>query len=200
MLNELVGAVAQVLLFSSIPLIVWALTARGSMPFHVWIGLKRPVCEDAARTALLAAAATALYVALTALCMRALPKGVTTASAQFAGQGPGALPAVFVYAFLRTALSEEILFRGFALKRVQAAAGFEIGNAAQALLFGLAHGIPLGLVTRSVWTAILLTLLPGLFGWFEGWLSERRCSGSIIPCILLHGCVNMVTGVVSALS
>ena len=100
-------------------------------------------------------------------------------------------------AFVRTALSEEILFRGFLLKRIQNRTGFKMANAIQAILFGLMHGLPFGLTTKSVGVFLLLTILPGLFGAYQGWLNEKRCNGSILPSWLLHSCMNLVTAMLS---
>ena len=206
MLNELIGSVVQVLLFAAVPFVVWFLTARktgskgseGSKDtFFSWIGLKRPVCENVGKTILLTAAATLIYIGATIFSIKILPEGVTTAGAQFAGQGLVAIPSVIFYAFLRTALSEEILFRGFILKRVQEKLGFAVGNTVQAVLFGLMHGIPFGIATKSVPAFLLLTLMPGLFGWYQGWLNEKQCGGSIVPSWVLHGCVNFVTAIMS---
>ena len=197
MLNELIGAVVQALFFSLIPLAVWYVTARKKESFFSWIGLKKPVCSNVAITILSAIVMTLLYIGAMSASVKILPDGVTTAGSQFAGGGLKALPAVFFYAFLRTALSEEILFRGFVLKLIQKKAGFAVGNTVQALLFGLMHGIPFGLVTKSVLAFGLLTLLPGIFGWFQGWMNEKQCDGSIVPSWLLHGTVNFVTAAVS---
>jgi membrane protease YdiL (CAAX protease family) len=197
MLNELIGAVVQVLFFSLLPLAVWYAAARKKETFFSWIGLKKPVCKNKAVTILSAIVMTLLYIGAMSASVKTLPDGVTTAGSQFAGGGLKALPAAFFYAFLRTALSEEILFRGFALKLVQKKAGFAAGNTVQALLFGLMHGIPFGLVTKSILAFGLLTLLPGLFGWYEGWMNEKQCDGSIMPSWLLHGTVNFVTAAVS---
>lgn len=197
MINELIGAAVQVLLFSLIPLAVWFITVRRKESFFSWIGLKKPVCQNAALSVLSAIAATALYICAMNICIKILPEGVTAAGSQFSGQGLKALPAVFFYAFLRTALSEEILFRGFVLKVIKGKAGFYAGNTVQALIFGLLHGIPFGLVTKSILALALLTLLPGLFGWYQGWLNEKQCGGSIVYSWLLHGCVNFVTAVLA---
>ena len=67
----------------------------------------------------------------------------------------------------------------------------------QAVLFGLMHGIPFGLATKSVTVFLLLTVLPGLFGGYQGWLNEKRCGGSILPSWLLHGCMNFLTAVLT---
>lgn len=54
-----------------------------------------------------------------------------------------ALQAILVYAVLNTALPEEILFRGFLLKRISAKFGKNVGNFIQSLLFGIIHGVML---------------------------------------------------------
>ena len=54
MLNELIGAVAQALFFSLIPLAVWYAAARKKESFFSWIGLKKPVCKNTAITILTA--------------------------------------------------------------------------------------------------------------------------------------------------
>ena len=197
MLNELIGALAQVLLLSLLPLAVWCVTARKKESFFSWIGLKKPVCRNKMSTALTAIVMTILYIAAMTTCIKMLPDGVTTAGSQFAGGGLKALPAAFFYSFLRTALSEEILFRGFVLKLVRNKAGFAAGNTVQALLFGLVHGIPFGIITNSILAFVLLTMLPGLFGWYQGWLNEKQCEGSIVPSWLLHGSINFITAVLS---
>ena len=197
MINEMIGSVAQVMLFSFLPLTVWFITAGKRESFFSWIGLRKPVCRNMSLSVLTAVAATILYIGATNICIKMLPEGVTAAGSQFAGEGLKAIPAVFFYAFLRTALSEEILFRWFLLKRIKNKAGFIAGNSVQAFLFGLMHGIPFGLLTKSVLTFMLLTLLPGLFGWYQGWLNEKQCDGSIVPSWLLHGCINLITAAFS---
>lgn len=197
MMGELIGAVIQVLLFALIPFIFWYATAHKKESFFTWIGLKRPVCGNSLKVILLSIAATIVYISVISQCIKILPEGITTAGSQFAGQGYAGLASVFFYAFLRTALSEEILFRGFILKVIQNRFGFMTGNFIQALLFGLMHGIPFGLVTKNVVAFFLLTLIPGLFGWYQGWLNEKECRGSIIPSWLLHGCINLLTAILS---
>ena len=197
MLNELIGAVVQVLLFALVPLIFWFVTARNKESFCTWIGLEKPECKEPWKAVLLTGIVALLYIGAMAMCVRILPEGITTAGSMFAGQGISALPSLFFYAFLRTALSEELLFRGFILKRIQDIKGFSVGNTVQALLFGLMHGIPFGIVTRSISALFLLTLIPGLFGWYEGWLNEKRCGGSIVPGWMVHGCLNLLTGILS---
>lgn len=196
-LNELVGAVVQVLLFTLLPFIIWLIFARKLENFFSWIGLKKPKCDNVPKLIVISLAVAAVYIVAMMLVTKNLPEGVTTAGSEFAGKGIAALPAVIFYAVIRTALSEEILFRGFILKVIQRKAGFMVGNTVQAVLFGLMHGIPFGLATKSVVACILLTLLPGLIGWYEGWMNEKKCDGSIIPGWILHSCFNLATSILT---
>lgn len=193
MVNELIGAGTQVLFFTIVPFIVWLVTARKEEGFFKWIGLKKVEWNGSAKTVVLTLAVTVGYILLLLLSVRLLPDGITTAGQQFSGQGISAIPVALIYGLIRTGLSEEILFRGFLLKRFQARLGFKSGNVIQALLFGLLHGVPFGLVTNSISTMILLTILPGAFGWYQGWLNEKQCKGSIVPSWLLHGTMNFIT-------
>lgn len=193
-IDEFVGALLQLVAFSLLPLIWWLVTAKKEENFFSWIGLKKGKNDIALwKILLMVVAVIGVYIGLMSLCITLLPKGITTAGSQFSGEGAIAIPAAFVYGYIRTGLSEEILFRGFLLKRISAKFGFATGNIVQALVFGLLHGIPFGLATGNVPVTILLTLLPGAFGWFEGWLNERHFEGSVIPSWLIHGTLNVIT-------
>lgn len=191
--NELVGAVLQLLIFSLIPLVWWLITARKNGNFFSWIGLKRIVhTGKPAGTLLSVVISAAVYGALVYLCMSLISDQITAAGSQFAGMGLAGIPVAFAYGYIRTGLAEEIVFRGFILKRVQNKFGFAAGNLVQAVLFGLLHGVPFGLVTQNAVVVVLMTILPGAFGWYQGWLNEKRCGGSIVPSWLLHGTMNFL--------
>ena len=196
--EELIGALLQLVLFALIPFIWWLVSARKRESFFSWIGLKRVQFTGRFSTTLLVTlGAVACYGLLTKLVMASVPEGITTAGSSFAGMGVAALPAVFAYGFIRTGLSEEIVFRGFLLKRISGRWGFTAGNIIQALLFGALHGVPFGLATHNLLVTLIMTLLPGSFGWFQGWLNEKRAGGSIIPSWLLHGIINTVVAALS---
>lgn len=193
LINELIGAFIQLILMSLIPFVIWLITSRRKVRFTQWIGLIRPTCEHAVRITVISIMVYVTYTFATALAIHSLPSGITTAGSQFSGYGISAIPVALIYGFIRTGLSEEIFFRGFLLKRIQSRWGFNVGNLIQALLFGVMHGIPFGIVTKSIPTTFLLTILPGAIGWFQGWLNERKCNGSIVPSWLLHGTINFIS-------
>ena len=193
LINELAGAITQLLILALLPFLWWLVTARRKESVLLWLGLKKINHTGRLQhTALITAAASLAYAVLTGLCVGASTSGVTTAGSQFAGEGMSALPAAIVYAFIRTGLAEEIAFRGFVLKRTADRFGFVAGNMIQSTLFGLLHGLPFGVVSQSLPIALILTILPGAFGYFQGWLNEKRCGGSIVPSWLLHGIMNLL--------
>lgn len=191
-ISEVIGAVGQVILFSIIPFVAWLIAGRKKENFFKWIGIRKGNRKSSWKKIIgLSALALAGYIALTIASIKLLPDGVTLAGSQFAGLGASAIPAAIAYAFIRTALSEEIIFRGFILKRVASKFGFAAGNLVQAIAFGLMHGIPFGIATHNIGTTILLTLLPGAMGWFMGWLNEKNFEGSILPSWMMHGLINV---------
>jgi len=198
LISELLGSVFQVILFSVIPFIWWVITSRKKENFLKWIGLKKLKKESSmVSTLIITVAATLIYCILTSSYVIKNLEGVTTATSQFAGQSYIGIAAALAYGYLRTGLSEELVFRGFLLKRLSSKFGYVIGNILQALLFGLLHGVPFGIATKNIGVMIVLTLLPGAFGYFQGWLNEKRFGGSIIPSWILHGTINFISAVLT---
>lgn len=185
------------ILFSFIPFVWWLITSRKKDNFLKWIGLKKIKHESSIlKTILITIVVVGIYGVLTSLFINRFI-GITTAGSNFAGKGLVALPAVLAYGFIRTGLSEEILFRGFLLKRIGGKFGFAVGNTFQAILFGAVHGKTFGLLTHNIIVIVVLTVLPGALGWYQGWLNEKRCGGSIVSSWLLHGIINAVVASMS---
>ena len=70
-----------------------------------------------------------------------LTRSIETATSAFSDMGLKALPSILIYSFLQTSLPEELLFRGFLLKRLVNHMPFFFANTIQAITFGLLHGI-----------------------------------------------------------
>ena len=196
LIQKIINSIVEILLFSLIPLIWWLVTARKETGFFNWIGLKKPNNTKESKTALWIFAIIICFCILSAF-MLTLVKGTETATSDFAGMGVGALPAILIYAIFNTALPEEILFRGFILKRLSAKFGFTTGNILQSMLFGLMHGImffsPAGTIK-----AILIILFTGSIGWFMGFVNEKKADGSIIPSWIIHAAANIFSAACSA--
>ncbi len=191
--SELISGVLQVVLFALIPFIWWLITARKKESFFKWLGLRKVKNNgNIIVTILITVVAVLVYGTLTTFFINKFAGEVTSAGSQYAGKGMSYIPVAFVYGFIKTGLSEEILFRGFLLKRIQNKFGFVAGNLVQAIAFGLMHGVPFGLATGNVGVTVCLTALPAILGFYMGYMNEKKFSGSIVPSWLLHGIINTV--------
>ncbi len=194
-LSKLISSIIQIILFSLIPFIWWLITAKKECSFFRWIGLKKPEDEKHG-TVFWVIGVSAAFLVLSVAVLSFL-KGIETATSDFSGLGAAAIPAILIYAVFNTALPEEILFRGFLLKRISDKFGFTVGNIIQAVLFGLLHGIMFFSVT-GVFKALIVVAFTGGIGWCMGYTNEKTAGGSILPSWCIHAIANIFSGVCSA--
>lgn len=192
LVNALLNAMTQVLIFGLVPLLWWLFTARRTQPFLSWVGLK-PVQTASPPRFWAALGAAGLYsiavFALTTWLLRDHP--TATALSAFRGHGWAALLPALLYALVQTSLSEELFFRGFLTKRLSARFGLPVGNALQALLFGGLHGLMLaGAVAPGA--ALLVAVVIGGLAWSLGYVNEHYAGGSILPGWAVHGTANLL--------
>lgn len=190
-LNQLLNAVIQVVLFSIIPLVWWLITARKKENFFQWLGLKKPSTNS--KKALLLSMLIIFIICLVIGELAIWLRGdVAAAESAYAGKGIAAIPSIIVYSYIQTALSEEILFRGFLLKRLMSKFGFLIANIIQALIFGLIH---LTMVWGQVGivAGIVIVVYPMIPAVAFSYLNEKKANGSILPSWVLHGTINTLT-------
>ena len=112
--SELAAGILQLLIFSLVPFVWWAASARGEGSFLTYMGLKGVSTKNKWRLWLLVAMTFVAFAAASLFALHLLGN-VATAVSAFAGQGASAVPAILSYAIIRTSLSEELLFRGFLL-------------------------------------------------------------------------------------
>lgn len=195
LLSSAISAFVQLGLFLVIPFAWWAFTARRSVGFASWIGLRRPTWDERRAHRVVAILAwVAIGVASTAL-LQSLSGEVP--AARFAGRGLGGIVPVLLFAIIQTSLAEEIFFRGFLGKRVIARWGFAPGNAAQAIVFGILHVALFASFADPV-RLLLVGILTGSSGWIAGWLNEEGAGGSILPGWVLHASANLLVGTAAA--
>jgi len=195
--DALLSAVLQVAVFTLIPLIVYLVTRRKATGFLEYVGLFKPE----ARTMALATAWVALTIAALAALLAFAPAlrdtlggpGTAAGALREIGPTPAGIVALLVGALIKTALSEEILFRGFIAKRLIAWRGFAPGNVLHAVLFALPHLLLLVVPDGPRVTAAGATALftwPFLTALVLAWLNERRGNGSIAPSWWAHAAGN----------
>lgn len=195
-INKIVSSILQIILFAIIPFIWWLVTARKQQKFSQWIGLKK--IEGGKKTLVAIIIVAVAFLLSGALTLYAI-RDVETAASEFAGLGIKAIPAIVVYATFNTAFPEELLFRGFLLKRMEKKFRFSIANLTQALLFGLLHGVMFFSLVGVI-KAILIIVFTGAVAWFMGYINEKNSNGSIIPSWIIHTISNLFSGICAAFS
>ncbi|MDD6070901.1 MAG: CPBP family intramembrane metalloprotease [Clostridiales bacterium] len=195
-LEKTINSIMQIILFSLIPFIWWLITARKDISFLQWIGLKPVSDGKKSKIAIWTIGISAAFI-LVSVVMLYLIRNVETATSVFRGVGMKAIPAIIVYAVFNTSLPEEILFRGFLLKRFSNWFGFVMGNVIQSILFGLLHGVMFFSLVGTVQT-ILIILFTGGIAWCMGVINEKKANGSIIPSWCIHAISNVFSGIFSA--
>lgn len=191
MMNSLISAILQVILFSVIPFIWWLCTARKEQPFFVWLGLQKPIIVHKGRYAMFfVLSIIMLLVPSFALVFFYIDRSLLAAN-QFAGLGAAAVIPALLYAIIQTGLSEELLFRGFLLKRLMKTFGFQVANLLQSIVFGCIHGAMLWTVL-PLQVILLVVLTTAFAGYVMGWVNERIAGGSIVTSWSIHSIVNFI--------
>ena len=198
MLNqELVNTAVQLTLVLAVAFIVWLMIGR-KQAFRRWIGLTVPTMSS-----LLWALALAVVVKGVGLVIFLSPElsgmaaGENTVAGEIkaAGWSTNTLLVILVVAGFKTALSEEIFFRGLIAKRFINAFGFWVGNTVHAVLFGAIHMlifvVPGGPAPTLLSVGAFL-LVPAFAGFMMAFANEKLGNGSIAPGWLMHALGNAI--------
>lgn len=190
------NGIFQVVLFTLIPFIWWIITARKKEKFFLWLGIKKPAVANGKWVLFMfLVGGVCLGLGEVSMCFMGSLQAVES---QYKGMGIAAIPSVLVYSFIQTALSEEILFRGFLLKRLVSTLGFERGTMIQAVLFGVIHFI-------GVWGQVdfiagfVIIVYPMVIAVILAYINEKMSDGSILPSWIIHGLLNTITGIMAAI-
>lgn len=194
--QALLSAVIQILLFTLLPFIWWLVTARRKNPFLEWIGLKPLKDTDGQKTWLWILLGSIFFLVFSIFVLYTI-RNLETAMSRFSGLGFKALPSILIYSIFQTALPEEILFRGFLLKRLASRLPFRVANTLQAALFGLLHGLMFA--SQTTWlTSMLIILFTGGIAAYLGFVNEKKSDGSILSSWGTHALANIFAGLCSA--
>ena len=197
LVQQILNALIQIALFAFLPFVWWLIRARRKSPFLEWLGLK-PLKDAGSRKIWLWILLGSLsFLLLSFLLVYPAVKNLYTATSIFSGFGFQALPAVLIYGIFQTALPEELLFRGFLLKRLASRLSFVVANTIQATLFGLLHGL-MFIAVLSWQQPLLIILCTGGIAAYMGFVNEKKSDGSILASWIMHALANVVVGSLSA--
>ncbi|AIZ36132.1 CPBP family intramembrane metalloprotease [Parvimonas micra] len=193
LMKKLTNSIIQIIIFSIIPFLWWLITSRKKMNFFEWIGLKKVNNIKENKLFAWIFSVLVLFLIISVFILYSL-KNVNVASSEFTGLGIKSLPSILIYAIFNTSLPEEILFRGFLLKRIGNKFGFIVSNGIQSLLFGCIHGI-MFFSAIGILKSMLIILFTGIIGWIMGYINEKKANGSILPSWFIHVVANIFSGI-----
>jgi membrane protease YdiL (CAAX protease family) len=191
MLNTIISALVQLLVFALIPFIWWLVSARKNESFFTWIGFKKIEIKN--RKVYLITIVSLLFVTvfIGIVVLPNLINASDNAVTSTGGTGLTAIITILIFSYIKTGLAEEIFFRGFVAKRLINKFGFKTGNMIQGFIFGALHGLLFLMITGPMIAGIII-LITGFSGWFSGWFNEKQSGGSILSSWLLHGSSNAI--------
>ena len=198
LVNKIISSIMQIILFSLIPLIWWLITARKKESFFKWIGLKKIEKENKKSSAVNMLVIAIGYLIVSFITIY-LIKDIETATSEFDGMAISALLPALIYAIFNTSLPEEILFRGFLLKRIANQFGYMTANIIQSMIFGLLHGLMFFNVLGIVKTIIII-FFTGMIAFAMGYINEKKANGSILPSWFIHALSNIFASIVAMFS
>ena len=193
LMKKLTNSIIQIIIFSLIPFLWWLITSRKKMNFFEWIGLKKVNNIKENKLFAWIFSVLVLFLIISVFILYSL-KNVNIASSEFTGLGIKSLPSILIYAIFNTSLPEEILFRGFLLKRIGNKFGFIVSNGIQSLLFGCIHGI-IFFSAVGILKSMLIILFTGIISWIMGYINEKKANGSILPSWFIHVVANIFSGI-----
>ena len=191
LITQILSTIIQLFLFSIPPFIWWKVT-KSELPFFRWIGLKK--IRSSSKKLVVYCIGTFIVFAIFVLFTNTLISDSSIlANAKYNDWHITTIISVFLYAFIQTALAEEIFFRGFLAKRLINKLGFIKGNIIHAGVFGCIHGLLLLQFHQSFITIIGVVLITGAIGYIIAYINEKFAQGSIITSWLLHALTNFLS-------
>lgn len=199
-------AIVQVFLFSAVPFLIYLVKERTTRGFLRYVGLYAPERRTLLWGTLLVVVTAPLFLwAFSTPGLREVATGPATVAGTLRQLQAGAesVAILLLYAWVQTALAEEIFFRGFVAQRLIDRFGFTVGNLVQALLFGLLHLVLFLAFAAAGGTlaplhSLFLFLVPSFMGWALGYIKVRLGNGSIVPGWWAHGLSNCIAFAVIA--
>lgn len=199
-MDSIVTAVANIIVFSMIPFIWWGIRHRKETNFFKWLGFIKPKLNSKWWVLIIFAIAYYFFykfdftVFISKESMEAVENNSSVTANAFAGLGVAAIIPAFITNFIANGMGEEILYRGFLNKRLCSKLGAVKGSIVQAVLFALMHNaiyllaaVPVGM-DFHMW----MFVFTGAGALLLGFLNEKIYNGSIIPSIILHGAGNFL--------
>jgi len=196
LVQEIVNAIVQLIVVVIIAALVWAVFGRKKSGFLKYVGLYAPTPRSvwiALGLFFVCTALSSVFYILPQLREAAAADNTVAGAIRQNGWSAETVGVILVVAGVKTALTEEIFFRGLIAKRLIGWLGFPVGNTIHALIFGAVHLLIFALPGGPKFTPLLgaaFLLLPGASGWLMAFANEKSGNGSIVPGWIIHALGN----------
>jgi len=196
LIQEIVNAIVQLVIVLLIASLVWVAFGRKKSGFLRYVGLFAPTRRSvwvAFGLFFVCTALTGAFYFIPALQDAAAADNTVAGAIRRNGWSAETVTVILVVAGVKTALTEEIFFRGLIAKRLIGWLDFPVGNTVHALVFGAVHLIIFAIPGGPAFTPLLgaaVLLLPGIAGWLMAFANEKAGNGSIAPGWIIHALGN----------
>lgn len=203
LVNEIISTTIQVALFTLIPFVFFLFRKDKNITFLNYIGLFTPTKKSVsyvllASTFFLVGGFGLIFLDESIKQAVLSPPSVTGIIRTMGFSGTSII-FLLIVAIFKTALAEEILFRGFLAKQLSIRFGFRNGNIIQATIFGVIHLLLFWTLTETTIIFLLFTFLFSFIaGWTIGYIKEKYANGSIIPGWIAHAMGNTLSYIIIA--
>lgn len=194
-ISKLFSSVMAIAIFAIIPFVWWYLNDRDNQSFSCSVGIKK-VQGSKPKIIITSLLTTVVFLIMGFLILYNTSK-TEIAISEFYGLEFIAIPGILIYAIFNTSLPEEILFRGFLLKRLNDQMPFYLANSIQALAFGLVHGIIFYNSVSNI-AVIFIAIFTMALALSMGYINEKLSNGSIAPSWTIHALANVFSGLCAA--
>lgn len=196
MFELLLSSLVQFILVLIIPIIYFLVTKQKLKNLFFNLGLKRTTLPILLKSFLIGTFLVLLPVLLLILndIFYKLFKSGFLLSGSFPKNQTIAFIVIylFVVSYVKTALTEEIFFRGFLGKLLLKKLSFKTSNLIQAIVFGTIHLVFSLAISDYIYFILFSFIYPFLFSFLGFYINEKRAGGSILPSIILHGTANFL--------
>lgn len=201
--NEIISTTIQVALFTLIPFIFFLFRKDKNVTFLNYIGLVKPTKKSVSyillASILFLIGGLVLIFLDESIKQAVLSPPSVTGILRTMGLSGTSIIILLIVAIFKTALAEEILFRGFIAKQSTNKFGFKTGNLIQAIIFGVIHLFLFWALTKTTITFLLFSFLFSFIaGWTIGYIKEKYANGSIIPGWIAHATGNILSYIIIA--
>ena len=192
LITEFISGMINILLFSFIPLVWYLIKERSPKKFLYSLGIYKPRKIQPLGTILTITTVYLITLSTNILVIISGNSGRSNVDTH-----DFTLITIFLSILIygmKTGIAEEIFFRGFIAKKLIKKFGFSKGNVVQAIVFALPHLVIRG--SASSVDIIVRIINAFLLGYVFGYIMDRKSNGSIIPVMISHILINMISSLI----